>query len=314
MASKLASAPNFRALFESAPGLYLVMTPGFEIVAASDAYLHATMRSREEIVGRTLFDVFFDDPDDVAAMSVRKLTASVRRVLADKRPDVMTIHKRDGRYWKRVNSPVLGVSGEVVYIVHHLEDITESKHDFLAVLRHELRHPLAAIARATEALKRTGATNGTAAQSRAVIERQVRHLERVVDDLLDAARAQGGKVDRRPVDLADAVRRAVSVLHCVAESTTEHIVEMDLESVGVNADPTRLQQILVSLLTNAMTVAPAGRIIRVRVRAEADAGVCVVEDDGTRAEGGSAFVIRLPKVDDARDTLETVLVLEGPVT
>ena len=106
---------------------YLVMTPGFEIVEASDAYLQATMRSRNEIVGRTLVDVFFDDPDDSAARSVRKLTASVRRVLADKRPDVMAIQQRDQRCWKLVNSPILGPSGKVVYIVHQLEDVTEAR-------------------------------------------------------------------------------------------------------------------------------------------------------------------------------------------
>lgn len=126
MAYQISSAPNFRALVESAPGPYLVMTPGFEIVAASDAYLEATMRSRDELVGRTLFDVFFDDPDDSAATTVRKLTASVKRVLAHKRPDVMAVDRRDRRCWKWVNSPILGASGEVMYILHHVEDVTES--------------------------------------------------------------------------------------------------------------------------------------------------------------------------------------------
>ena len=281
MACEMTSAPNFRALFESAPGLYLVMTSDFEIVAASDAYLRATMRRRDEIVGRTLFDVLFDDPDDSAATTVRALTASVKRVLADKRPDVMAIQQRDQRYWKRVNSPVLGASGEVLYIMHHLEDVTGSKHDFLAMLGHELRNPLAAIASATEVLKRTGATNGTAGQSRAVIERQVRHLKRLVDDLLDAARVQSGKVtlSRRPVDLADAVRSAVAVLQGTGASV-EHVVEVDAQSAGVNVDPTRLEQILVNLLTNAVKFTPVGRAICVRVRAEADAAVCVVQDEG----------------------------------
>jgi PAS domain S-box-containing protein len=124
MATEISLAPNYRTLFESAPGLYVVMTPSFEIVAASDAYLQATMRSRDELVGRTLFDVFFDEPDASAARSVRRLTASVKRVLADKRPDVMAIDKQGERYWKRVNSPVLGASGEVMYILHHIEDVT----------------------------------------------------------------------------------------------------------------------------------------------------------------------------------------------
>src|SRR5215470_940857 len=289
MACERSLDPDFRALFEASPGLYLVMTPSFEIVAASDAYLHTTMTSREEIVGRTLFDVFFDHPGHAAALSVRRLTASVKRVLADKQPDVMAIQKQDKRYWKRVNSPVLGAFGEVSYILHHLEDVTDSvtqsarraKDDFLAMLGHELRNPLAAIASATEVLKRTGATNGTAGQSRAVIERQVSHLKRLVDDLVDAARVQGGKVtlNRRPVDLAEALRRAVSLLQGTGEAT-EHVVEVHAESVGVSVDPTRLEQILVNLLTNAVKFTPVGRAIHVRVGAEADVAVCVVEDDG----------------------------------
>ena len=281
MECQTSAAPNFRALFESAPGMYLVMTPGFEIVAASDAYLEATRTSRDELLGRTLFDVFFDDPDDSAATSVRKLTASVKRVLADKRADVMAVDRRDRRCWKRVNSPILGASGEVMYIMHHVEDVTESKDDFLAMLGHELRNPLAAIASAAEVLKRTGATTGIAGQSRAVIERQVRHLKRLVDDLVDAARVQGGKVtlNCRPVDLADAVHHAVSVLQGSGESR-QHVVEVDAEPVGVSVDPTRLEQILVNLLTNAVKFTPVGRVIRVRVQAEADAAVCVVEDEG----------------------------------
>src|SRR2546421_1778440 len=153
--------------------------------------------------------------------------------------------------------------------------------DFLAMLGHELRNPLAAIASATEILKRTGSTIGIAGQARAVIERQVRHLKRLVDDLLDAARVQTGKVtlDRPPLDLAEAVRQAVCPVQGTGAST-QHVVQVDAESVGVNVDPTRLEQILVSLLTNAVKFTPVERAIRVGVRAEADTAVLVVEDEG----------------------------------
>ena len=65
--------PDFRRLFESAPGLYLVLAPDLRIVAASDAYLRATMTHREDILGRGLFEVFPDNPDDPAATGVRNL-------------------------------------------------------------------------------------------------------------------------------------------------------------------------------------------------------------------------------------------------
>ena len=131
-------APDFRVLFESAPGLYLVLTPDLRIVAASDAYLRATMTKRVEILGRNLFDVFPDNPDDKDATGVRNLRASLERVLATSTPDAMAVQKYDirrpddegggfeERYWSPVNSPVLHDSSrEIVYIIHRVEDVTE---------------------------------------------------------------------------------------------------------------------------------------------------------------------------------------------
>ncbi|SRR5712692_3389619 len=86
------SAPDFQALFESAPGLYLVLTPALTIVAVSEAYLKATMTRREEILDRHLFDVVPDNPDDVNATGVSNLRASLQRVSQHRSPDVMTEH------------------------------------------------------------------------------------------------------------------------------------------------------------------------------------------------------------------------------
>src|SRR5690348_8428403 len=111
---------DFRRLFEAAPGLYLVLTPDLAIVAASDAYLRATMTRREEIVGRDLFDVFPDNPADPTSDGVVNLRASLRRVLTERRPDAMAVQKYDvrrhasegggfeERYWSPLNSPVFG--------------------------------------------------------------------------------------------------------------------------------------------------------------------------------------------------------------
>jgi signal transduction histidine kinase len=130
-------APDFQALFESAPELYLVLTPALTIVAVSDAYLKATLTKREEILGRGLFEVFPDNPDDPTATGVRNLSASLDRVLTNRVPDTMAVQKYDicrpdsegggfeERYWSPVNSPVLGTDGKVAYIIHRVEDVTE---------------------------------------------------------------------------------------------------------------------------------------------------------------------------------------------
>jgi PAS domain S-box-containing protein len=129
--------PDFRALFESAPGSYLVLTPELTIVAVSDAYLRATMTQRDEILGRRLFEVFPDNPDDPSATGVASLRASLDRVLQHGAPDTMAVQKYDirrpesegggfeERYWSPVNSPVLGAHGEVTYLIHRVEDVTE---------------------------------------------------------------------------------------------------------------------------------------------------------------------------------------------
>lgn len=130
-------ASDFRVLFESAPGLYLALTPDLRIAAVSDAYLRATMTRRPEILGREIFDVFPDNPHDPTATGVRNLRASLERVLRYKITDVMAVQKYDmrrpaadgggfeERYWSPVNTPVFDRENRIIYIIHRVEDVTE---------------------------------------------------------------------------------------------------------------------------------------------------------------------------------------------
>lgn len=132
----MSQAIDFRTLFESAPGLYLVLDPELRIVAASDAYLAATMTKRQEIAGKHLFEVFPDNPDDPAATGERNLRASLETVLSTGKPHTMPVQKYDirrpeeegggfeERYWSPVNSPVF-VEGRLTHIIHRVEDVTE---------------------------------------------------------------------------------------------------------------------------------------------------------------------------------------------
>jgi signal transduction histidine kinase len=131
------AGPDFRVLFESCPGLYLVLTPDLAIVAVSDAYLHATMTRRDEILGRGIFDVFPDNPEEQGATGVENLRTSLQRVLRTESPDTMAVQKYpirrpesegggfEERYWSPVNSPIRGADGKVAYIIHRVEDVTE---------------------------------------------------------------------------------------------------------------------------------------------------------------------------------------------
>jgi signal transduction histidine kinase/DNA-binding response OmpR family regulator len=135
--SRNSSTPDFKLIFESAPGLYLVLAPDLKIVAVSDAYARATMTQRKEILGRGLFEVFPDNPDDPGADGVRNLSASLKRVAQNGVADTMAVQKYDiprpksegggfeERYWSPVNSPVFSPNGELAYIIHRVVDVTE---------------------------------------------------------------------------------------------------------------------------------------------------------------------------------------------
>ena len=166
---------HFRSLFESTPGAYLVLTPrAYEIVAASDAYLRTTSRNRS-IIGRKLFEVFPDLPNDPTADGVRNLRASLQRVEANRSADAMTVQRypiqlptEEGggwaeRYWSPMNSPVFSPTGELIFIVHRVEDVTpfvlakqkEAKEEeAMQILHNRAAHMEAEIVRRTQELLR----------------------------------------------------------------------------------------------------------------------------------------------------------------
>ncbi len=133
----MAAEPDFRALFEGMPGLCLVLTPDFRIAAVTDQYLQATMTERAAILGKGIFDVFPDNPDDPSATGAKNLRESLERVLRNRAPDAMAVQKYDirrpaseggafeERYWSPFNAPVFAPDGRLTYIIHRAEDVTE---------------------------------------------------------------------------------------------------------------------------------------------------------------------------------------------
>jgi signal transduction histidine kinase len=128
---------DYRRLFEQSPDILLVLLPDaphFTMVGATHARLAATHTTYDQIIGQGLFDVFPDAPTDPAATGTRNLRASLDRVLATRAPDTMAVQKYDiqgpdgqfvARYWSPKNIPVLDESGEILYILHRVEDVTE---------------------------------------------------------------------------------------------------------------------------------------------------------------------------------------------
>ncbi|MGE5118136.1 MAG: ATP-binding protein, partial [Betaproteobacteria bacterium] len=161
------------------------------------------------------------------------------------------------------------------------EASNRAKDEFLAMLGHELRNPLSAIASAVEVLNRVDAGAPMAVDARHIIARQTRHLAHMMDDLLDVARVISGKVllSRGALDLGVVARRIVETLSVTGEAR-EHTLHVDADSVWIDADSTRIEQVTTNLLTNAIKYTPAGGRIDVRVTHEDSRAVLRVRDNG----------------------------------
>jgi signal transduction histidine kinase len=168
-----------------------------------------------------------------------------------------------------------------------LSDADRRKDEFLATLSHELRNPLAPMRSALEVLKlEHGLAPNANAEKRPlldVFDRQLHHLTHLVDDLMEVSRITQGRMElrREPVLLADIVRGAVEDVAAMLR-VAGHALDVSIEAPGavVDADPTRLFQVVVNLLTNAGKYTPDGGAIELALRAEGQEALIVVRDNG----------------------------------
>ncbi len=386
------SAPlDYRRILAAAPALFLILDKDaqFTILDASDAYLRATLTRREAIVGRPLFEVFPDNPEEIGATGTRHLRASLHRVLASRGADTMAVQKYDvrrpegggfvERYWSPVNSPVLSPDGDILWIVHRVEDVTElvranaalqrdgesmrievllrsqeldeanrkmreaneqfraiydqgffagrlaldgtvldvnrsslatgmnvterveaerrrsteaalveadrHKDEFIATLSHELRSPLAPIRNALSLLRLTGRPDAKTTQVYAIMDRQLTHLVRLVDDLLELSRVRRGQFElrREPVELGTVLQNAIETsAPVIADAGHQLVVEpLPQEPLWVHGDRVRLAQIFSNLLDNAARFTERGGRITVRVGASDGQAEVRVRDTGS---------------------------------
>ena len=160
------------------------------------------------------------------------------------------------------------------------EEATRRKTEFLAVLGHELRNPMGAITTAVRVLTEASVDGSREAKQREIIERQTRRLSALVGDLLDVSRVVSGKIllERRPVDLADVARRCVESLEGTAAGRREIVLSVADEPLLVEADLTRLEQVVSNLLDNAVKYTPPhGRSVVTVARHWAEAVVRVTD-------------------------------------
>jgi PAS domain S-box-containing protein len=146
-----ASEIDYLAVFRQLPVPVLLLTPELAVADANVAFLRAAGRTREELLGRNVFDAFPEDPSDPRATGVRNSRASLRRVLATGQPDVIEFQRHDmevpgspgvfeKHFYSAVNAPVFGPDGPVALIANCGEDVTGRMRRFMSVLAAEAEH------------------------------------------------------------------------------------------------------------------------------------------------------------------------------
>jgi PAS domain S-box-containing protein len=164
-----------------------------------------------------------------------------------------------------------------------LQDANRAKDEFIATLAHELRNPLAPIRTGLEILKKDGANGPASQRARATMERQLAHMIRLIDDLLDISRINSGKIHLEVTRLAlrDVIDTALEISRpAVAAGRHELTVDVPASPVELMGDPTRLAQAVGNLLNNAAKYTPPGGHIALRVRQDESFAVIEVDDDG----------------------------------
>jgi signal transduction histidine kinase len=193
-------------------------------------------------------------------------------------------------------NPIRDDAGNLIGAVNVLFDITDrkcaeeslreadrQKDEFLAVLAHELRNPLAPILNAVQVLKARGPDDPLLQRQRAVIDRQARQMARLLDDLLDVSRITRGKIElrREMLDLTAIVEQAVESCRSIIEQRRQALsVRLPPHPVPCHADPARLNQIIGNLLTNAARYTPPEGEIRLSLAQEGEIAVLRVVDTG----------------------------------
>jgi len=186
-----------------------------------------------------------------------------------------------------------GAVGAIMDMTEHkrneavLRDADRRKDEFLAILAHELRNPLAPIRNSLHLLRMTSDHDPTARRASEMMERQVDLMVRLVDDLLEVSRITRGTISLRKelIDPAVVVRRSLEANRALLEAAGHRVLlDLPAETVAVDADPARLEQVIANLLNNAAKYTDAGGEVRLAMRREGDEVVISVRDTGVGIE------------------------------
>ena len=249
--------------------------------------------AKEEIIGRH-FSVFY--PPEAVARHWPQHELMVAREQGRFEDEGWRLRKDGTAFWANVViTPVFDSEHRLRGFAKITRDLTarlkveelqrtgRQMNEFLAMLGHELRNPLAPIQSALDVVKRKPGDIATANWACAIIQRQAQQLSRLVDDLLDVSRITRGRITlrREPVDIKATIAQVVESMRTLSEGRTQTVdVTLPVKSLFVMADPARVAQILSNLLGNAIKYTPDGGHVAIRATAEDDFLAVAISDTG----------------------------------
>jgi PAS domain S-box-containing protein len=282
----------YEAILTNTPDFAYVFGLDHRFIYANEGLLRIWGKDRDEAIGKTCLELGY--PPWHAAMH----DCEIDRVIATKLPirgEVAFAGTHGPRDYDYLFVPVLGAEGKVVAVAGTTRDITERKQmeaalreadlrkdEFIAMLAHELRNPVAPIRNAAEILSRVSSDERVVGIAD-LLKRQTGQLSRLLDDLLEVARITQGRIVLKPETVAVqvCVQMAVEAVETMIKERHQRLnVTHDGLSIFVNADKARLTQCIANLLTNAAKFTPAGGDIGVNARVEGDHAVIEVTDTG----------------------------------
>ena len=283
----------YEAILTNTPDFAYVFDLQHRFVYANEGLLKMWGKSWDEAIGRTCLELGYEPWH--AAMHNREIdqVAATRQPIRGEVPFTGTFGRRIYDY---VFVPVFNSSGEVEAVAGTTRDVTERKNaeealrsanrrkdEFLATLAHELRNPLAPIRNAVHLMKHLPSPDPQLRPVREIIERQVRHMVRLVDDLLDVSRITLGQVTLRNevVSLGSTLTDAIEASRPLIEAAEHRFtVRLPAENMQVVGDATRLSQVFQNLLNNAAKYTPHGGRLSLHVERGGNEAMVIVRDDG----------------------------------
>ncbi|HVW38838.1 MAG TPA: ATP-binding protein [Pirellulales bacterium] len=287
------SEQRFARFMQHLPGLAWIKDGEGRYVYVNDAAEKAFRTPRADLYGKTDREIFSRETAELFQQNDRRALLS-----ATGEQTIEKLEHADGAVHHSIVSkfPIPGAAGENALIGGMAIDITDRiraeealrdadrrKDEFLATLAHELRNPLAPISNSLQVLRMQGALSDDSAAAHAIIERQVRQMVRIVDDLLDVSRITRGRLELRQerIELADAVRSAIETSRPAVDGRGhELVVDLPEQPIYLEGDLTRLGQAFSNLLNNSARYTPPGGRITIEAKAAAEQVVVAVRDNG----------------------------------